>query len=415
MMYNKLFLILIFLFFTFASLIVAIDITGDNLEVRLLIIGPGDPVYSLFGHTGIAIKNINTNRDVFYDFGNFSFEDDKFIENFAFGHMLYIAYAAYTKRYIDSVRPEKRTITEYVLNISNEKKLKMYTDLNIIILPENRTYQYHHYNDNCSTKIRDYIDDAVDGQLRINTEVYKGSTFRKSYLRFTADKAGVGPALSVLQGPEIDKDITLWQEMFLPETLGNAIKDFNYTNSNGEFIPLVKSKNVIYTDKVRGEIPDSYTPPYGRALIFSILLFLFTAFLNYKSIKDFQKPFIFLNIFLGLILGLLGSVLFFLAAFTGHTYSYYNLNLFIISPISLLAIPLAILTLKKGNKWRTRLDSLWYIQLGLAAIMILIKVFTPVKQANLLEIIIVLPVLFALTPLTPKLIGLINLQYRKNK
>ena len=136
MMYNKLFLIIIFLFLTFASLIGAIEFTGDNLEVRLLVIGPGDPVYSLFGHTGIAIKNKKTNRDIFYDFGNFSFEDDKFIENFAFGHMLYIAYAAYTERYIDSVLPEKRNITEYVLNISDNKKLKMYHDLNTIVLPE---------------------------------------------------------------------------------------------------------------------------------------------------------------------------------------------------------------------------------------------------------------------------------------
>lgn len=382
------------------------DINGDNLEVRLLIIGQGDPVYSLFGHTGIAIKNKENGKDVFYDFGNFSFEEDKFFENFAFGHMLYLAYAAYTKSYISSVLPEKRNITEYVLNLSAEKKLEMYNNLNTMVLPENRNYLYHHYKDNCSTRIRDYIDGAVDGQLKIKTEVYEGSTFRKSYLRFTAHKAGVGPVLSILQGPEIDKDITIWQEMFLPDTLENAIKNFKYKNRKGEIIPLVESKNIIYNAEDRVKLPESYTPPYGIALIISLLLSSFIIFLNYQSIKNQKIPFIVLNIFCGLILGLLGLVLLFLAGFTGHTYSYNNLNLFIINPIALFIVPAAILYLRKGGKWRTMLDILWYIQLFSAVIMILLKALTPVKQANLLEIILILPVLIAFTPIIPKIIGL---------
>ncbi|MCK5200244.1 MAG: DUF4105 domain-containing protein, partial [Spirochaetales bacterium] len=377
---------------------------GDNLEVRLLIIGQGDPVYSLFGHTGIAIKNKENGRDIFYDFGNFSFEEDKFFENFAFGHMLYMAYAAYTKSYIASVLPEKRNITEYVLNLSAENKLEMYNDLNSMILPENRSYLYHHYKDNCSTRIRDYIDNAVDGQLKIKTEVYEGSTFRISYLRFTAHKIGLGPALSILQGPEIDKDITIWQEMYLPDTLEKAIKDFKYKNSKGKIVPLVDSINIIHKAEDRVKISESYTPPYGKAIIISLLLSSFIVVLNYQSRKKYKIPFIVLNILSGLILGLLGLVLLFLAAFTGHTYSYNNLNLFIINPIALLIIPAAVLYLKKGGKWRTRLDTLWYIQLFSVLMMILLKALTPVKQANLLEIILVLPIVFAFTPIIPKLV-----------
>ena len=379
-------------------------INGDDLEVRLFIIGQGDPVYSLFGHTGIAIKNNKNNRDVFYDFGNFSFAEDKFFENFAFGHMLYMAYAAYTKSYIASVLHEKRNITEYVLNLSAEKKLEMYNSLNTMVLPENRNYLYHHYRDNCSTRIRDYIDDAVDGQLKMETEIYTGSTFRKSFLRFTANKAGVGPALSVLQGPEIDKDITIWQEMFLPDTLGHVIENFKYKNSKGEIIPLVGSKNIICKDEERVKIPESYTPPYRRSLIISLSLSSLIVLCNYQSRKKHKIPFILLNIFFGFIMGLVGIVLLFMAGFTGHTYSYNNLNLFIINPIALLVVPAAILYFKKGSKWRNRLDMLWYIQLFFALIMILLKALTPVKQDNLLEIILVLPVLFAFSPLIPNLI-----------
>ena len=401
--YFKVLLIVIFLFIL-ASNAETLDIMGDSLEVRLLIIGQGDPVYSLFGHTGIAIKNKENGRDIFYDFGNFSFEEDKFFENFAFGHMLYMAYAAYTKSYIALVLPEKRNITEYVLNISAENKLEMYNNLNIMVLPENRNYQYHHYKDNCSTRIRDYINDAVDGQLKIKTELNKGSTFRKSFLRFTAHKTGLGSSLSILQGPGIDKDITIWQEMYLPDTLENVIKDFNYKNSKGEIVPLVDSINIIYKDEYRVRIPESYTPPYGKAIIISLLLSSFIVLLNYQSRKNHKIPFVVLNIFWGLVLGLLGSVLLFMVAFTGHTYSFNNLNLFMINPIALFVIPAAILYLKKGSKWRSKLDMLWYIQLVSALIMIILKASTPVKQDNLLEIILIFPILFAFTPLIPKLI-----------
>ena len=31
------------------------------------------------------------------------------------------------------------------------------------VLPENRDYLYHHYNDNCVTRLRDMIDTALGG------------------------------------------------------------------------------------------------------------------------------------------------------------------------------------------------------------------------------------------------------------
>jgi len=62
--YFKVLLFVIFLFIL-APNAETLDINGDSLEVRLLIIGQGDPVYSLFGHTGIAIKNTVNGRDVF--------------------------------------------------------------------------------------------------------------------------------------------------------------------------------------------------------------------------------------------------------------------------------------------------------------------------------------------------------------
>ena len=380
------------------------EITGNNLEVRLIIIGQGDEIYSLWQHTGIAIKNKESGEDIFFDFGNFSFEEDKFFENFAFGRMLYMAYANYTEKYLAYVYKEKRDIIEYELNLSPTRKLKMYNDLTKITLPENRNYLYHHYRDNCSTRIRDYIDDAVNGQLKLETNISRGSSYRKSFLLYTSNKKIVGSILSILQGPEIDHDITMWQEMFLPDILEEGIESFKYKDENGEMVPLVKSKKILYNADQRKPLPDVYSPPYLSVLFISITLSGIILYLNIRSRKNKIRLFSLANIFFGFFFGLLGLVLVFLATLTDHTYSYDNLNIFMINPIALLIVPASILYWIKGNKWRGKIDLLWHLQLVLTILMILIKIFTPIKQDNLLEIILILPILFAFTPLFPNLL-----------
>lgn len=376
-------------------------LTGEELEVRLLIIGQGDPVYSLWGHTGIAIKNIDNGRDVFYDFGNFYFEDDDFFKNFAIGRLLYIAWAAHTEPYIRSVIGENRDITEYDLNLSPESRLKMYEALKEKSLPENRTYLYHHYNDNCSTRIRDYINDAIGGQLFSQTDRPRGETFRKRFLLFTTNRPFAGSMLSLLQGPSIDKDITVWQEMFLPQVLEEVIADLSYTDAAGQTVPLVKKKTILYKSELRKTIPSVYKPPFRASVLISLIIFSLTLYVNIRSYRKKRIAFSLLNIIAGLFLGITGAVLLFLAVFTDHTYSYNNFNLFMINPLALFLIPAAVLFWKKGEPVRGKLNLIWMIQLISTIVMILIKILTPVKQFNHIEIIIILPMLMAFSPLIP--------------
>jgi Domain of unknown function (DUF4105) len=396
-------LILPLLLLTLSAHLFTQELTGEELEARLLIIGQGDPLYSQWGHTGLAIRNTLNNRDVFYDFGNFYFEDDDFFKNFAIGRLLYIAWAAHTEPYIQSVLSEKRDLTEFVLDLPAMSKLNMYNALKNKALPENRTYLYHHYNDNCSTRIRDYIDDAVYGQLYENTDFVRGSTFRKSFLLFTSNKQVAGSMLSILQGPFIDKDITIWQEMFLPQIMEEVIRDFTYTDTNGQERSLVKKTNVLYRADHRKPLPEKYSPPYGAAVLISCIITTLILFLNFRSLKGKRTLFSIFNILSGFTLGILGSVLLFLAGFTDHSYSFYNINLFMINPLALFIIPSGIMYWRKGDIWRKKLNLLWTIQLISTVVMVLLKIFTPVKQDNHIEIILILPMLIAFSPLVPSI------------
>jgi hypothetical protein len=51
--------------------------------------GPGDELYFWWGHIALIIEDSVTSRSRFYDYGIFSFQNDNFFSNFAFGRLLY--------------------------------------------------------------------------------------------------------------------------------------------------------------------------------------------------------------------------------------------------------------------------------------------------------------------------------------
>lgn len=373
------------------------DINGEDLEVRLFIVGQGDPVYSYFGHTGLAIANKANGRDYFFDFGNFYLGEEGFFTNFAMGRMLYIAYGAHTETYIRSVKADNRNLREYVLNIPPHARLDMYNALIYKIQPENRTYLYHNYNDNCSTRIRDYIDLAIGGQLEEQTGTSGRTTFRQSFLRHTSHRKLIGTALSILQGQPIDREVTIWQEMFLPSVLEEVVRDFEYIDNKGQSIPLVKAVNVLNQVPERPIVPDSYKHPYIPALLSGLLVALLITGSLIPARRGKRAPFALFNIIAGLFIGVLGSVILFLMVFTDHTYAYSNLNLFMLNPLALFAIPAGILYWRKGKKMEKKLSLIWRIQMAFTVLMILIKVLTPAAQDNLVDILIFLPILTALS------------------
>ncbi|MBN2657291.1 MAG: DUF4105 domain-containing protein [Spirochaetales bacterium] len=388
-------------FYIILPVVASAETNGSELDVRLFIIGPGDPVYSFWGHTGLAIRDKRKNSDIFFDFGNFYFEDENFFKNFAVGRLLYMAYAAYTQPYIRSVISENRELTEYVLNLPPEKKKEMYEALKEKTRPENRTYLYHHYNDNCSTRIRNYINEATDGALREQSEQISGSTYRESFLRFTSQRKLIGSSLSLLQGTPIDGKINLWQEMFLPAVMEDFVSSFSYRNSRGELIPLVSEINILNKAEGRVPVPAKYERPFIQALLIGLALSALILFLHFRSFEKGRKLYGAVNIAAALLIGVTGSVLLFLAGFTDHSYAYYNLNLFMLNPLALFIIPAAVFYIRRGEPWRRRMEILWLIQVFSSAIMIAIKIFTPVHQDNMVEIIVFFPLLFVLSPIIP--------------
>ena len=373
---------------------------GDAFTLKVALIGPGDELYFWWGHIGLVVEDSRTNQSRFYDWGVFSFDNENFFANFAFGRLIYSCAVSWAETYYNVYKRTNRSITLYTLDLPAESKEAIIILAENNILPENRDYSYHHFEDNCATRIRDILDMAVGGQFRAEFGEAPGRyTLRQHVRRHTWFHPFFDWILSFWMGQNIDKPITVWQEMFLPSEIAMQISDFHYTAPDGSQRPLVSSVETINASVGRPLVRDVPISPWPGALFFSLLFceLLLLLYLIWGRRKGF-KPFVgIVNSFLGLFFGLAGSMLFFLMFLTNHDYTFNNINIVFVNPLLLAATPLGLIyaftaSARKRILSARLLQILWaYVFLG-AIFTIVIRFFPAFLQQNQVTQALIIPI-----------------------
>lgn len=328
----------------------------DKCEVSLLTVTQGAPVYSWFGHSAFLVTTPD-GRNMTFDYGTFSFNDEDFFVNFAFGRLWFVCNSGRAEWQIQELEAEGRSVTKVVLPLSAEQKKAVIGLLNSNILFENRTYLYHHYKDNCATRLRDIIDYTTGGDFRQWAESWPGMTFRQQASRALSRNPFIQWALEFLQSGRIDRPATLWDEMFLPENLERAVMAYYGLDST-----LVVDNEGHYP-----EIPD--TPQNN--ILFSVLMGLILGGISSLLLvwrKD-RAVFIY-NGVVYVFFGLLSTVLFFMMFFTNHDVTWFNENLLFVNP---LLIILAVFCFIRSPKARL----LCRIELSIIAVLSVLKLILP--------------------------------------
>ena len=378
---------------------------GENLTLKIAVVGPGDELYLWWGHIGLIVEDSNTGRSYFYDYGVFNFEDDNFFVNFAFGRLLYKCAVSNALRNIDFYERTNRNVVVYTLDLPPETRLKAssFAANNVI---ENPYYFYHHFEDNCSTRIRDIIDLAVDGQLKEQTQNKTSRfTLREHISRHSWFSPPADWFLNFLMGQVIDTPISVWEEMFLPAELGSALENFWYTDINGERRKLVSSAETVLTAKDRPPILDKPLIRWPHCLLFSLVLaaiFLFFFILQTKNIRAGRILSGISMSLCALVSGSFALLLYFMSIFTNHDYTYQNINMLFYTPLLLAAVPFGIgyAFTKKPKKLQTYSELLrliWLLSAAGVIISILIKLLPWFYQDNLADQMIVLPIALVFT------------------
>ena len=222
-------------------------VPANGAEAWLVTFGPGEIYWERFGHNAIWLREPAVGLDHTFNFGYFDFEQENFLLNFARGRMLYFSVAQSASREFDFYRQENRSIRLQKLNLSSSQYQQLRDHLVNEIKPENRNYRYDYYLNNCSTRIRDALDIALDGALSARTEAIPANlNFRDQTRRLTQMQFWFYLGLELSLGSPVDRAVTRWDEMFIPMVVADEIAEMSLA-VGGVGSPLVSVDMMLFT------------------------------------------------------------------------------------------------------------------------------------------------------------------------
>ena len=299
--------------------------------------GPGDQVWEKFGHNAIWIHDALNGTDIAYHWGLFDFADKDFVPRFIQGRMRYSMGAFDMAQTIEQYRQTNRTVWAQKLNLSAAQKLRLQEFVSWNIQPENRFYRYDYFRDNCSTRVRDALDRALGGVIEKATDsIPSSSTYRSNTARLTQDDWPVFTGTMMGLGHPVDREISAWEEMFLPVRMMKRFQTLRVSSPSG-MIPLVQEETVLF-QATRPPEAERVNRGIAGYIVIALVILAVGAGLWLAGMKTGR-----LAGFLGFagvwsfIAGLGGVLLTGLWAFTDHLYSYRNENLLQLNPLSVVA------------------------------------------------------------------------------
>ena len=332
----------------------------DALSVYVMTFGPGDHPFFKFGHDAIWIHDAAAGTDRVYNFGTFSFTGPRLILDFLHGRMTYWLSVSYLPAVLASYEHENRTIDVQELALDAPAKQALRARLDVNARPENRAYKYDYFLDNCATRVRDAIDDTVGGQLHASARTPARLTLRQQALRMTADYWPLYLALDIVLGPDADRPIDRWGEMFIPQELARGLSAVTLSGPDGAR-PLVSEARSLF---VAHRPPPLETPPARAGICFlagSIVGLLFFLLGRAVTRADLGAPVrVSLRVLFGLSLagwglvtGFVGCFLVYVWAFTDHVVAHHNQNILLFAPwaVALLVLGLGV---SFGRPWAER-------------------------------------------------------------
>ena len=129
----------------------------DSVDISLLTCGPGQEVWSYYGHTALRIEDHVHGTDLAVNWGMFSFKQAFFILRFVFGMTDYQIGIFPMEHFIAEYSSEGRWVRQQRLALTREEKIKILSAIDENNKEENRTYRYNFFFDNCTTRARDMI------------------------------------------------------------------------------------------------------------------------------------------------------------------------------------------------------------------------------------------------------------------
>jgi len=293
--------------------------------IELVTMGVGSLIWERHGHIALCVHYDDPRDDRCYNYGVGDFHHPLGMAwgFFRGGGSFWVAKASVNDMLWVYLHND-RTIWAQPLPLSPEQKQQVIAKLEHDILEPNKYYAYDHFWDNCTTRVRDIIDDATGGKLKAMRETTDGRTYRD-----LARDGFLGMRVPLIitdiaMGRVTDRVPSYWERMFLPQYLREAVHQL------WGIAPIVRYERKGPPPLVEG--------PSGRVWFALIILALTSPAWIARRVGRFQRTGLALAVLPYL---LLGTVLTFLAVISPLSYVRWNETCLVWLPLDVLLLVLS--------------------------------------------------------------------------
>lgn len=385
------------------------------MTVHLITVGPGDRIEEMWGHNAVLVRDTAAGIEETYNYGIFDPSDPGFLVNFFWGRGDYRVAEQPLEAMLAGYRRAGRRVWAQELELEPATKVRLLGLLRTEALPQNMFYRYNYYLNNCSTKVRDVLDIVLEGQLRAATDANRGgpagngasgapgfagsagaderrsATWRHHTRRLAVEDPLVYLGIQLFMGPQGDEHTTIWEDMWIPMKLRDTAGALFITRSDGSRVPLVRSDE-LWEDADR-EYAATDPPRLDTVFLLSGLFAgVILSLLGYGARAKGRAARAGLIVFASGwgLLCLVTTVLIVVLHWTEHTFTYWNQNILLFSPLGLLVAASLIRTAVKGTTsvWGRRFT---LAAMGLAVVALVLHLIPPLAQGNREMLAFVLP------------------------
>ena len=243
----------------------------SKVDFSLLTVDIGNAIWARGGHTMLRVHDRDAQTDWAFNWGLFDFAAPGFVFKFLEGIQIYKLGIWNAKATMNLYRmAEKRGIWEDQIHLTDKQKTKLLNALASWSAPEHRSYRYRLWYENCSTRIRDLLNDATDGGLRSSVASVAATESYRSHARWQS--SGYPPldaVTDIMLAGLVDDPVTGWDEMYLPHHLRRVLQTSAAIGDDHHVIP---GSNLLSDPTRVVDMPPPWDPPMNGYLALLLII-----------------------------------------------------------------------------------------------------------------------------------------------
>lgn len=240
--------------------------------ISIITCGPGNEFFTSFGHSAIRVCDSVQGIDVIYNYGTFDFNTPHFYLKFSLGRLNYCLSRQSYPSFMMDYGIEGRSVHQQILRLSFQERQNLFVLLETNYLPEYRYYPYDLFRDNCATRVRDVVANAlVHRTLFVPQSPSNAKTYRQILYDHTAGNLMWWQfGVDIVLGANCDRPCSNMQYMFAPIEL---MRQFDTARLSDTRLPLAQPATQLLPNFFQ-PTPTSFSPLLAFWLLFAAVVLL---------------------------------------------------------------------------------------------------------------------------------------------